>query len=492
MSDQVNEEFMRLGSANANWNPAKCPYCFKVILPFSAAFRSETVYTKQDLEEMNEMEQEKADPYIERQDELLEEFWNNYPGSKPAGKNETHAAMHAMNTEHNVIKNSNFELDEEGFPFAMVDEFGKKTTRRLCPHCHNQLPHAYGKFPIRFISVVGITSSGKTVFLSQLMDYIEEYLTRVNLVPIGIHEELAQYVNMHPIRRNKELPIGTPPHLMPLPLPLNVENRETGERFTLVFYDIAGENCVNPEAMKKFGAFIENSYGVIMIIDPLQFADTFDLDAMIDDNRDMARPEKVANAMYTSFISHSGTSGKSPIPVSVAISKSDMLKSYFENHYMQAHIMYPVNYTQYPMGMRGLAFDDCRNVNEEMRRLLMGNGANLQGETFMNAIDSCFINTGYFAFSALNVTPSSEEDENGYRRFYMDEVPERIRLEEPFYWLLFRLGIIGAMAKDGRNGYMDPPEMPRNGGPFGENRMRKKEFFGQAPAPNKPRRFGRG
>ncbi len=484
MDVQMNEELERLRSGNANWIPAKCPFCFNVILPFSAAFRCESVYTQQDLEELNEMEQEKAEPYIERPDELLESYWKNFPGSKPAGTHETHAAMHAMNTEHNVIKNTNFELDEEGFPYAMVDEFGKKTTRRLCPHCHNQLPHAYGKFPVRFIPVVGITSSGKTVFLAQLMDYIEEYLTRVNLVPVGIHEEITQYVDSHPIRRNKELPIGNPAHLMTLPLPLNVENRETGEHFTFVFYDIAGENCVKPDQMQKYGPFIENADGMIMIIDPLQFADTFDLDAMVDDEREMARPERVANAMYTAFISsHSGAEGKSPVPVAIAISKSDMLRPYFENHYMQAHIMTPINYAQYPVGMRGMAFDDCRNVNMEMRTLLMGNGNSLQGETFMNSIDSCFVNAGYFAFSALSTMPSSEEDEYGNRRFYMDEAPERTRLEEPFYWLLFRLGIISAVAKDGRRGYMDAPSMVRNGGRAGIPPLNKPMFFAQQPQP---------
>ena len=485
MDFQVNEELEKLRNGNACWIPAKCPFCFHVIPAFSAAFRSESVYTQQDLEELSEMEQEKADPYIERQDELLEQYWKNFPGSKPMGKNETHAAMHAMNTEHNVIKNSNFELDEDGFPYAMVDEFGRKTTRRLCPHCHNQLPHAYGKFPVRFIAVVGITSSGKTVFLSQLMDYIEEYLTRVNLVPIGIHEELSEYVASHPIRRNKELPVGNPAHLMTLPLPINVENRDTGERYTFIFYDIAGENCVKPDQMQKYGPFIENADGIIMIIDPLQFSDTFDLDAMIDDERDMARPEKVANAMYTAFIdAHSSVSGKSPVPVAIAISKSDMLRPYFENRYTQAHIMFPINYSQYPPNMRGMAFDDCRNVNEEMRRLLIGNGGNLQGETFMNSIDSCFTNSAYFAFSSLGVMPTSKEDENGNKIFFMDESPERTRLEEPFYWLLFRLGIIGAVAKDGRRGYMDPPALIQNGGRANIMPVQKPMFFAQQAIPN--------
>ena len=38
------------------------------------------------------------------------------------------------------------------------------------PHCHNPLPLPnYGKYPTIFISVVGITTCGKTVYLNQLL-----------------------------------------------------------------------------------------------------------------------------------------------------------------------------------------------------------------------------------------------------------------------------------------------------------------------------------
>ncbi|MFR2605770.1 MAG: hypothetical protein ACLTAX_11485 [Waltera sp.] len=109
------------------------------------------------------------------------------------------------------------------------------------------------------------------------MTKIKEVLAKANLTVIGTHEEVDNFVRDHRIKKGYPLPSGNTKDLLTMPLPLNVINNKTKQKYTLIFYDIAGENCVNPEAMNKYGMFIENANGIVMIIDPKQFGELFNI-----------------------------------------------------------------------------------------------------------------------------------------------------------------------------------------------------------------------
>ena len=64
-------------------NECKCPYCFGKFVPDGVAFKAMTVYTQQDLEDFSETEQMEKKAFIEKEDEVYERFWREYPGSKP-------------------------------------------------------------------------------------------------------------------------------------------------------------------------------------------------------------------------------------------------------------------------------------------------------------------------------------------------------------------------------------------------------------------------
>lgn len=437
---------------NEKWAPCKCPYCFKQLNAYYVGYRAETVIKEQDLEDMSEADQERFAPYVEYTDSVLKDFVTEYSAEQESDENkreyEKHAIIHPILSGENVIKSNTYLIDDDGFPYGMVDTIGRESTRKICVHCHNSLPHQYGKFPVKFIAIVGITSSGKTVYLSQLLSHIEEYLTRANLTVLGVHDELDSYVKSHMVSRDVLLPQGTAAHTLTRPLPLNVKDIQTGECYTLMFYDIAGENCAKPDQMKKFGPFIKNADGIIMIVDPYQFSNLFRLQSMNSD--DMARPERVVSAMYNAFLGDmqdASQGGKSGVPLAVSLSKSDILKDYYLNKGVESHLFHPINYSQY--SGRGLAYDDFRNISTEIEYELKSDES-LQGETFINTISSNFERVGYFAFSSLNTTP--RRDENGYS---LDEIPERIRIEEPLYWILHLLGIIPRTTKSGeRCGYV--------------------------------------
>ncbi|MEI3282045.1 MAG: hypothetical protein V8R61_04760 [Enterocloster sp.] len=157
-----------------------------------------------------------------------------------------------------------FHLDQDGFTDSVTDAFGEVTKVRICPYCHNPLPANYGKYPVHFIATVGITSSGKTVYLSQLMRHMDEIMANVGLGTLSMTEADTRFVREHQVKKDVPLPQGTTPGALSEPLFYVILNN--GQYHTLVFYDVAGENCVNQEEMGKFGPFIENADGIIMIL----------------------------------------------------------------------------------------------------------------------------------------------------------------------------------------------------------------------------------
>ena len=434
----------------------KCPYCFEKIFPQGVAFRSMTAYTQQDLDDFSGEEREKKKLYVLSSDELYEKFWNRYPGSKPedSERNKTYERNPVITQlpDKRFLNNEKFtdsaclvfEKDEDGFLNAVVDTEGNRSRIRICPHCHNKLPFEFGKYPIKYIPVVGITSSGKTVYLSQILGKIKEILIRADMTVAGLCPEVDEFVKNHTIRRGQHLPGGNATNVLTTPVPVNVKNNKDGRRYTLVFYDIAGENCVDADQMEKYGQFICNADGIIMIMDPRQFTDLIYLGNDDEDNMDddTYSPDKVVAAMYTAFVAADFAGGQSDIPIAATLSKSDLLKGTgvigdYSNMFQN------IRYNDYEV--RGFPYEDCINVNTEVKMMLTRKS--IKGEILDNQLKQFFPNHSYFAFSALNGMPVVSE-EGSSKRYQMEVNPEAVRVEEPLFWLLYKMNIIDKAVKN--------------------------------------------
>lgn len=432
----------------------KCPYCFEKIFARGVAFRSMTAYTQQDLDDFSGDEREKKKLYLLSSDELYEKFWNRYPGSKPEDndRNRTYERNPVISQfDARFLTNSRFtdgsrlifKEDEDGFLNEVIDTEGNHSRIRICPHCHNKLPFEFGKYPIKYIPVVGITSSGKTVYLSQVLGKIKQILIRADMTVAGLCPEVDEFVKYHTIRKGQSLPGGNATDVLTTPIPVNVKNNKDGRRYTLVFYDIAGENCVDAGQMEKYGSFIRNADGIIMIMDPRQFTDLVYLGNDDEDNMDDAyTPDKVASAMYTAFVASDFAGGKCEIPLAATLSKSDLLKGTgvigdYSNIFQNIH------YNDYEV--RGFPYDDWLNLNTEVRMLLTRKSIN--GEILDNQLEQFFPKHAYFAFSALNGTPEVLEEGNT-KKYQMNVNPEAVRVEEPLFWLLYKMNIIDKVTKN--------------------------------------------
>lgn len=158
-----------------------CPYCMGPFNLEDVHFRTSTSYSG---EEVKRVEEENKNPsldsmpesngkkqmarkYQENDDEIFLEFW------KPFRKRRK-----VENLKHPVVTPEKVDAmrikvltdDEDGLPCGVID-YGKEESHvRLCPLCHNELPLKYGKYPVIFLTVIGISQELLTKYYDKLSD----------------------------------------------------------------------------------------------------------------------------------------------------------------------------------------------------------------------------------------------------------------------------------------------------------------------------------
>ncbi len=358
----------------------KCPYCFFEMTHKDVLFRANTGFTAEELEEeddsgftmvsSNADRRKSQDLEIKRLfrryddetsfssdkklDEPLIQFWKScggssgyvnadpkwdYPHIDPKDQS-TFQQMIRMDTQAGgqTPGPDGFVRDSDGFILRVFDRFSNSALpmTRLCPHCHNPLPLPdYGKFPVIFIGVVGITSAGKTVYINQVLTHFTTFMYRSGYVlgPAAINVNKNEVV-----RQNAPLPSSTDDKVMrrPLAASLHREN-DPSQGVTIVFYDIAGENCVPPDdtlppSIKQekldrqaiIGQFISHCDGLIFLIDPEQVPVFSRSTAGLDSHaEDVQKVINVVTLLRSSW---------EDIPVSVVLTKSDLLKKYLDSN----------------------------------------------------------------------------------------------------------------------------------------------------------------
>ncbi len=457
-------EIRELGSNNRFDNvEIKCPYCFNTFHHHEVGFKAAPTSEEKKAELRNLVisgPQADADKfkrmldnhnkYDRKRDSVWHEYWNNMGWADNAflfengdGYDEynDHARTSALSDMQDVIIGLGGDsligekrMDSDGFVDSVIDNRGIETDRRVCPHCHNKLPKDYGKNPVKFISLVGISGSGKTVMLSQLIENIEDYATLVGgRVTFDSSDSAKKFPLQYKVKANQELPSGTREHFAP-PIFLQFSKTVNGRliKSTLVVYDIAGESCITAAGMDKYGPFIRNSDGIILLLDPRQIS-AF---SCADENAE--KPQAVLNAMAKAFLLDDNQ--KCKVPLAVTYSKSDKLRNVGVDINENSHIFRPIEY-KLDGSPRGFMEDSYKNIRHEVEGLMKKYSL-----TFYDNVTGFFSNYGFFAVSALGHDTVSTKDESGADSSVLTMNIEPIRLEEPFMWLLYKWNLISGIS----------------------------------------------
>ncbi|ETI69510.1 TRAFAC clade GTPase domain-containing protein [Neobacillus vireti] len=395
-----------------------CPYCFSKFHHEDVVFRA--AHHRDDDEALALQE-----------DELLNNYREKF-GLAPI--DELEAIIYpSLIPEENKIYSDRVLM-------GVSDKYTVVTRNRLCPACHNDLPVTAGKHPSNIVSIVGATSVGKSVYMTSLIHTLQ-HVTANNFdaACIPLDNEISKR-----FRREYEIPLFENGKLLKSTETTNrqepfifqfVFKDEDQAPLTLVFFDVAGEGMTDKEYIKLHAAHIKNSAGILFLVDPMQIrAIREKLIHQMGENPGKIvgladEPREVVISLFGDFIAHLEHS-KTDIPTAVVLTKSDLLNAlkHEDGEYIRTNSNVFHNVTH-----RGfLNLDEYENINGEIRRFLQKVDI-----PFVNALDVYFKDTSYFAVSALGSNPVDQE---------VSGIISPIRVDEPFIWLLYKLGYI-----EGRN-----------------------------------------
>lgn len=313
------------------------------------------------------------------------------------------------------------------------------TQKRLCPHCHMELPHTAGKFPHYIFAVVGAKEAGKSHYLAVLIDQIRRELgptLDMLLEPLNDYTVRRYREDFHqPLFHRRQTINATHSGLadrrvqLPLVYTLTFSGRDLLRRkrirsvVTLVFFDTAGEDLDDEDTIATVNRYIYHSHGIILLLDPLQLPEvrarlggrvplpsvnTETADILTRMTRLVLAGRKLpADAMI-------------PSPLAVAFSKFDAVEPLVDPQ-MQLNAA-----ADHRTGFDVADFDA---VSAEMQALL----ARWDSQVLVHQVKTHYRRYGFFGLSALGCNPHGDQ-----------QVPRVMprRVEDPFLWLLHEHGLI--------------------------------------------------
>lgn len=455
-----------------------CPYCFKTFSHKDVHFRMESYFDQNNLNDEGYQEEdfqtpgvvpeqdkerllkqtEERKPFLIGDDPLYTAWWKNYgetseqaygidsklpckvyqlPIIDPSDEKDQ-KSLSIINSEGSGIDRY-LVLDGDGMAVSVVDIFGHETRRRLCPHCHNPLPINYGKNQVQFISIIGIVGSGKTVYLSQLLSNVQNQVARLNMTATAT-TDIANFIQSNPVREDEPLPPASVEGRFLQPMVYDITRSLSDSEIvtnTIVFYDIAGEDCQSPNAMNKYGKFVQYSNAIFLLIDPAQLG--LKQKGVIKDGRMMLQSHIVLDTIRNVFLKLPGNK-KCEIPLAVCVSKSDTILRYIKdeeaNKIADSDIItLKDDITQAFIPEFNAA--EYNKLNQEIRKLAQRDGA------LLAALYNGFRTYNFFAFSATGCATEVRMDENtGESYQYLTGPATPKRIAEPLFWIFCKLGYI--------------------------------------------------
>lgn len=385
-----------------------CPYCFEIFKSSEVLFRCSNY----------------SGSCPDVPDSKMNEFWGDRLMYKPVA----YPKKSIGNTFGKMPKS------------AVCNTCKKETTKTICPHCHNELPREMAENGGFIISIIGARSSGKTNYITTL---INELKHRGHLIDIGIYETgvgrkpeeytIARYEKdfydiLYKKQRCHAQNAANDPRSK-IPLIYKLFSTKKKEQAYLVFYDTAGENFTDTRAIAEKAKFLENSDGIIFLLD------TFAIPQVHNKLRQKLKLGEIElnyDKILATLLSYfDGLVNKSKFykkPIALTFSKIDAL---LNNEELFGDSSLPgirINSNSQFLDGKGYCLSDMESINKGIK-----SGLKAWDEVrFYEKIDAPVHfqgNSKYFGISALGDMP-----ENGSVQHI-----KPYRVMDPLIWILHRL-----------------------------------------------------
>lgn len=317
---------------------------------------------------------------------------------------------------------------------------GHRTRKRICPHCHMDLPQTIGEFKNYIFAIIGAKEAGKSHYLAVLIDYFRRHIgpsLRILLEPVNDYT-IKRYKEdfYNPIFKDKRTIPSTESGLLNtnvrLPLIYSLVFSGKGlfgqqkitKGVTLSFFDTAGEDLNDQDTISTVNKYIHSSDGILVLLDPLQISYVRDQLGKITPLPEQNTETSEIVTRTTLLIKRArdiSSTKKIKIPLAVTFSKIDALDSLLDS---SSQLNNNSNHD------RGFDVLDSLAINDEIQSLI---SVWDQGEALIQQVTTHFKNYNFFGLTALGCNPHGS-----------NQIPRVIprRVVDPFLWLLHYYGLV--------------------------------------------------
>ena len=362
-----------------------------------------------------------AEGYEAQYDDLLDRYRNRF-GLGSAGEIEA------------VLDPDEFEESSKkyhkGILVSLKDDYDNITTKRICPHCHNDIKQDAGFAPAIVFAITGQARAGKSVFFTCLIHHMRNVLPKYFTCHCTSVDAQTGRMFKHglatPLLENGILPISAllkecPD--MPLVFSFSIGGEEPCE-VNIVFFDPAGDSS----CMDIHNQLMKSAKGVMLLVDPLSIP-VFgkDLAEKNDPDFDPLFFTEPVDDMGIMLLEHAVG-----MPIAVVLTKTDLLRAIAHDggHFDRLSAVFE-NF------MHDGYFDlsEYEEIDTEIHDFLSDVCPN-----FFNALKKRYgSNLGFFGVSALGEKPVAGHVSR--------VIP--VRIAEPLLWLLYSTGLISDEDSDG-------------------------------------------
>lgn len=300
-----------------------------------------------------------------------------------------------------------------------------------CDRCGELIPQQLNGSEMMF-SIIGSTESGKSHYIATLIAQLYSQAHRFHWSCCALNDETMNLYDERfrkTLYEDKDVIVKTQTRNIRehRPLIYSLSFDSGVPPVTLVFYDAAGERFNNEAELATTTRYLNESSGIIFLIDPLQLEAVREAYVLLGHGKESDLPTlpesagRVSNIfqrLVTVLRTKERRTGRVQTPVALTLSKIDALRFLFTD---EAPLFLPSFHRRYGC----FCHSDAARIDEYIRSFLTVYDQRRELLNLMRNLDQC----ACFGVSALGQNPKS----NGQKLRFP---PRPLRVLDPFLWLL--------------------------------------------------------
>ncbi len=314
-----------------------------------------------------------------------------------------------------------------------------KAYKRICPHCHCELPSRSGSMPTYNVTVMGTSASGKTVYLSALNWLLAQSQGdlpyRSSLTCLSANKANQDFVNKSNTLFEQGLLPGTTQIVLTEPLVVEMTYRlqDRMKRCLIALADMRGEDLVaqDGENLLARGEFFARADAFMVLVSPMNMQYIYN--SLPNEEREECNSNVHQTLMsnISEYILPFFQNGVIAAPTVVMMSKCDVLMN------NAARLAIPLSNAvvaaEPPIKFTGTYFAQQNRGTQTIMQC---------DQSLFSFLKNTFPRTYFTSFSSLGRNIVIEEGENSEKKIQNPNAIRPIRVVDPIIYILISLGFL--------------------------------------------------